>query len=102
MCIRDRVREAPAEVQVKIADRLEHTHSARLIREVPGAHEELPSKALSIAGGGQQGTDPRDPKGLKSLHRLFQFDLELPPEVGPLPVSYTHLDVYKRQSGRIA
>ena len=80
------VREAHDEVQVKIADRLEYTYPARLIREVPGAHEELPSKALSIAGGGQQGTDPRDPKGLKSLHRLFQFDLELPPEVGPLHI----------------
>ena len=80
------VREARDEVQVKIADRLEQTYSARVIREVPGAHDQLPSKALSLAGGGQHGTDPRDPNGLKSLQRLFQFDLELPPEVGPLQI----------------
>lgn len=80
------VREAHDEVQVKVADRLEQTYSARLIREVPGAHEQLPSKALSLEGGGQHGTDPRDPQGLKTLQRLFQFDLELPPEVGALHI----------------
>ena len=31
-------------------------------------------------------TDPRDPNGLKTLQRLFQFDLELPAEVGPLQI----------------
>jgi putative peptide zinc metalloprotease protein len=80
------VREARDEVQVKIADRVEHTYSARLIREVPGAHDELPSKALSLEGGGQHATDPRDPNGLKSLQGLFQFDIELPPEVGRLQI----------------
>jgi putative peptide zinc metalloprotease protein len=80
------VREARDEVRVKIADRVEQTYSARLIREVPGGHDELPSRALSLEGGGQHGTDPRDPNGLKSLQRLFQFDLELPPEVGPLQI----------------
>jgi hypothetical protein len=30
------------------------------------------------------GTDPRDPEGLKSLQRVFQFDLELPAAVGPV------------------
>ncbi len=80
------VRERRAAVEVKIADRVEQTWPARVDREVPGAHDRLPSKALSLAGGGPHGTDPRDPDGLKSLQRLFQFDLELPPEVGPLQV----------------
>jgi putative peptide zinc metalloprotease protein len=80
------VRERRAEVEVKIADRVEQTWPARLIREVPGGHEQLPSKALSLAGGGPHGTDPRDPNGLKSLQRLFQFDLELPEEVGPVQI----------------
>ncbi|HCZ14307.1 MAG: coenzyme PQQ biosynthesis protein PqqD [Candidatus Accumulibacter phosphatis] len=80
------VRERRAAVEVKIADRIEQTWPARVHREVPGAHDRLPSKALSLAGGGPHGTDPRDPDGLKSLQRLFQFDLELPPEVGPLQI----------------
>jgi len=80
------VRERRAEVQVKIADRLEQTWPAEVIREVPGAHDQLPSKALSLAGGGPHGTDPRDPEGLKSLQRVFQFDLELPAAVGPVEV----------------
>jgi len=80
------VRERRAAVEVKIVDRIEQTWPARVHREVPGAHDRLPSKALSLAGGGPHGTDPRDPDGLKSLQRLFQFDLELPPEVGPLQI----------------
>ncbi|HCZ13210.1 MAG TPA: hypothetical protein DHV85_01160 [Candidatus Accumulibacter sp.] len=80
------VRERRQQVEVKIADRLERTYDARLIREVPGAHDRLPSKALALQGGGQQATDPRDPNGLKTLQRLFQFDLELPAEVGPLQI----------------
>ncbi|MBN8436483.1 MAG: PqqD family peptide modification chaperone [Candidatus Accumulibacter sp.] len=80
------VRERRAAVEVKIVDRIEQTWPARVDREVPGAHDRLPSKALSLAGGGPHGTDPRDPDGLKSLQRLFQFDLELPPEVGPLQI----------------
>jgi putative peptide zinc metalloprotease protein len=80
------VRERRAEVRVKIADRLEQTWPAEVIREVPGGHDQLPSKALSLAGGGPHGTDPRDPEGLKSLQRVFQFDLELPAAVGPLEV----------------
>lgn len=80
------VRERRAAVQVKIADRVEETYCARVIREVPGGHDQLPSKALSLEGGGQHGTDPRDPNGLKSLQRLFQFDLELAEEVGPVQI----------------
>ena len=80
------VRERRTEVQVKIADRFEQTWPAEVIREVPGGQDQLPSKALSLEGGGPHGTDPRDPEGLKSLQRVFQFDLELPEDVGPVQV----------------
>ena len=76
------VRERRTAVEVKLADRLDRTVPAQLLREVPGGHEQLPSKALSLAGGGPHATDPGDPQGLRTLQRLFQFDLELPPEVG--------------------
>jgi putative peptide zinc metalloprotease protein len=80
------VRERRAEVEVKIADRLDATWPVRVIREVPGGRDQLPNKALSPAGGGPHGTDPRDPDGLRSLQRLFQFDLELPEAVGPVEI----------------
>lgn len=80
------VRERRAEVEVKIADRVDQTWPAHVGREVPGGHDRLPSRALSLEGGGPHGTDPRDPDGLKSLQRLFQFDLELPATVGPLQI----------------
>lgn len=78
------VREQLSAVEVKIADRLNETYAAEVLREVPGGKDQLPNKALSLEGGGIHGTDPRDPEGLKSLQRLFQFDLELPDSVGEL------------------
>ena len=80
------VRERQKHVEVKVADRLAQTYPARILREVPGGHDQLPSKALATAGGGPHATDPRDTHGLKSLQRLFQFDLELPEEIGRVEV----------------
>ncbi|MCM8594075.1 PqqD family peptide modification chaperone [Accumulibacter sp.] len=80
------VRERRTAVEVKITDRLAHTYPARVLREVPGGHDRLPHKALALAGGGPHGTDPRDPDGLRSLQRLFQFDLELPEDVGAVDI----------------
>jgi putative peptide zinc metalloprotease protein len=62
---------------VKLADRPGETFLATLKREVPGGSEELPSKALTLDGGGLYATDPRDGSGLKTLVRTFQFDLDL-------------------------
>ncbi|MCP5374472.1 MAG: PqqD family peptide modification chaperone [Hyphomicrobiales bacterium] len=73
----DLVRQRLRGVQVKIADRLDETISARIVREVPAAQDKLPSKALAAEGGGRFLVDPRDPDGLKTLNRLFQFDIEL-------------------------
>lgn len=78
------VRSRLSSVTVKITDRLHETYAATLTREVPGGQDQLPNKALSLEGGGSVGTDPRDAEGLKSLERLFQFDLELPETVGAL------------------
>ena len=74
----DLVRHHLQSTTVKLVGYLDQDQSASLIREVPSGRDELPSKALSTAGGGQVGTDPRDPKGLKTLQRVFQFDLALP------------------------
>src|SRR6185503_8239507 len=81
----DRVRASTQEVRVKLADRPDKTYMARIVREVPGGSEKLPSKALALDGGGLHATDPRDPSGLKTLARTFQFDLELAADVTDLP-----------------
>lgn len=78
------VRQRLRGVEVKIADRLEDTYPARMLREVPGGSDQLPTRALSIEGGGPHGTDPRDPDGLRTLQRLFQFDVELPEQATPV------------------
>ena len=76
------VRDRLEAVEVKIADRLAETYPAQVSREVPGAQDQLPNRALAMEGGGLHATDPRDPDGLKTLERLFQFDLTLPDSVG--------------------
>ena len=75
------LREATRAIEVKIMDRPQETFNARLVREVPGARERLPSKALSTEGGGTHVVDGRDPDGLTTLSKVFQFDIELPPDL---------------------
>jgi putative peptide zinc metalloprotease protein len=75
----DRVRHATRHIGVRLVDRPGETLSARLVREVPEASDEVPSKALTLDGGGRLAADPRDPNGLKTLARTFQFELELAP-----------------------
>lgn len=75
------VRERLLDVQLRLADRIAETYPTRVVREVPGAADQLPSPVLGTAGGGQIAMDPRDPKGNKTLERLFQLDLELPQDI---------------------
>jgi putative peptide zinc metalloprotease protein len=76
----DLVRQATRRIRVKLADRPGETFQARLVREVPGATDEVPSRALTVDGGGRLAADPRDPGGMKTLARTFQFELVLEPE----------------------
>jgi putative peptide zinc metalloprotease protein len=83
----DLVRHRVRTVTVKLAERLEETLPAEIIREVPAGRDELPSKALGTAGGGALPIDPRDSQGTKTLQRVFQIDLELPAEA-ELPIGF--------------
>jgi putative peptide zinc metalloprotease protein len=74
------VRHKLRHVEAKLPGRVTETFTAALVREVPAARDELPSKALGAGGGGQLAIDPRDQHGTKTLQRVFQFDLELPAE----------------------
>jgi putative peptide zinc metalloprotease protein len=78
----DLVRHSFKSAQVVLTSNLNRTLDARIVREVPAAGYEVPSKALSVGGGGALAVDPRDPKGTKVSRRVFQFDLQLS---SPLP-----------------
>jgi putative peptide zinc metalloprotease protein len=68
-------------VEVRIAELLDQIFPAVIKREVPGAVERLPSTALGSAGGGEIPIEPWDKEGVKTLEKLFQFDIELPSTV---------------------
>ncbi len=73
----DRVRLSTDRVRVRLVDQPQSVLKGTVLREVPGGTEYLPSAALSVEGGGEIATDPRDTKGPKALQRMFQFDIEL-------------------------
>jgi putative peptide zinc metalloprotease protein len=75
----DMVRLATDRVHVRMAHRIHEPLEGRIVRQVPGGGEHLPSGALALEGGGEIVVDPRDQKGTKTLERTFQFDVELPP-----------------------
>jgi putative peptide zinc metalloprotease protein len=74
----DLVRHQLRRAAVKLAERLDETLPAQIIREVPAGRDDLPSKALGGAGGGALAVDPSDPHGTKTLQRVFQVDIALP------------------------
>jgi putative peptide zinc metalloprotease protein len=74
----DLVRHRLRSTVVKLAERLDATLPAEIIREVPAGRDDLPSKALGGTGGGALAVDPGDPHGTKTLQRVFQVDIVLP------------------------
>jgi putative peptide zinc metalloprotease protein len=80
----DLVRNRLQRIDVRFRERLDKVYPAELVRAVPAAKDYLPSNVLSSEGGGAIAADPRDPKSGKTLERMFQFDLELPLDVGIL------------------
>jgi putative peptide zinc metalloprotease protein len=74
----DLVRTRLAGIDLRFAAKTDESFSTEKLREMPGGVDELPSAALSPAGGGLIAVDPQDQNGLKTLERTFMFDLELP------------------------
>jgi putative peptide zinc metalloprotease protein len=77
----DLVRNRLRRTSIKLAEKLEETLPALIVREVPAGRDDLPSKALGGSGGGTLPVDPRDPQGTKTIQRVFQIDVELPSDV---------------------
>jgi len=98
----DLVRSRLVQVQVRVADRLESAIDARIVREVPGGSDRLPSRALALDGGGRIAVDPSDKEGTRTLARHFQFELELPGSVTDLQLG-TRVHVrFEHQSEPVA
>ena len=74
------LRDAGAEAWVRLERDLATVLPARVTREVPAATDRLPTAALGTAGGGPFAVDPMDPQHTRTLERVFQFDLALPPD----------------------
>ena len=73
----DVVRTFTRQVTVRQIGQMDQVLGGRIVREVPAGDLNLPSRALTVQGGGQIMTDPRDSKGLTALNRTFQMDIEL-------------------------
>ena len=54
--------------------------TAHIRREVPGGTDRLPTAALGTVGGGAVAVDPRDSQGQRTLERVFEFEVGMPPE----------------------
>lgn len=71
------VRQDTTHIEVRRLNQLAEVLPADLLREVPGASDQLPVAALGTAGGGEIAVDPRDVEGLRAFHKVFQFDVRL-------------------------
>lgn len=78
----DLVRSRTDGIDIRLSESLSETVPATMTRIVPGASEQLPSRALGLAGGGRIATDPTDTLGMTAVESLFQIDLEIPSQSG--------------------
>ena len=77
----DLVRNDTESIEVRLAGRVWQSATAVVDRETPLAVDQLPSMALSTAGGGLHSLDPNDPSGNTVLETLFQLDLRFDPPI---------------------
>jgi putative peptide zinc metalloprotease protein len=73
----DRIRNRTIKVEARLAEDIEETIPAVIVREIPAASSELPSLALSLEGGGTIALDPREKEEAKAFEKFFQFEIAL-------------------------
>jgi putative peptide zinc metalloprotease protein len=76
------VRNRSWRVYMRLVDRPDKIFATVIRREVPAGDEKLPSRALGTQGGGAIVVDPVNKDGVKSVEKIFQFDLALPASAG--------------------
>lgn len=77
----DLVRTRYEGAELRFADAVATSHMAVQVRAPAGGIDELPTAALGMAGGGRIPTVADDPRGLKTIERVFLLDLVLPADV---------------------
>ena len=70
-----RIREGVTGVRVHLGAAGGRWYPARLRAQIPQAIDRLPSAVLGSQGGGDIPVDSRDPERLRTLERVFAFDL---------------------------
>ena len=64
-------------VTVRFPDNFSEKLPALILRRVPAATDQLPSRTLSLEGGGAIAIDPRDASGTTAYQKIFLFDVDL-------------------------
>jgi putative peptide zinc metalloprotease protein len=73
----DLIHQRTTRVEAHVLEDLERPIAARVLREVPGAQQDVPSLALTTRGGGSIALDPSKTQRPQALFSLFQLDVEL-------------------------
>jgi putative peptide zinc metalloprotease protein len=73
----DFVRLRTRTVTVRFPDNFSEKLPALILRKVPAATDQLPSRTLSLEGGGAIAIDPRDASGTRAYQKIFLFDVDL-------------------------
>ena len=74
------VRENVRKVDVRSVGWNSQSFLANVTREIHGGTNQLPTAALGTMGGGPFATDPGDQNGRTTLERIFEIEIDLPPE----------------------
>jgi putative peptide zinc metalloprotease protein len=81
-----RVREETRSVEARLFARPGETLSGRILSDITGGTDRLPSEALGSRGGGRIPVDARDGEGTRSLERVFAVNVALPERARPYPI----------------
>jgi putative peptide zinc metalloprotease protein len=75
------VRDRTLGARVMLAEYGAQGHPVPILRAIPAGTDRLPTPALGTQGGGKFAVDPRDPEGRKTLARVFELEVGLPPDI---------------------
>lgn len=74
----DRISSRVDDIELRLVGMPDRVLNGNLRRSVPQAKNQLPSKVLSVAGGGRFVPDPEAASDLVTRERLFEYEIELP------------------------
>lgn len=96
------VRNSVIDISVKLANDLSQNYKASIIRQSPKASNQLPSAALTTAGGGEFMTAPNQNDGRVSLEKVFLIDLSFDNAPANLPLGTRVYVRFKHESEPLA